>query len=132
MSKIMINWVDGEIMASKSYLKKARSMGSEEYKELKRIQNLYPEYKIVERQIKTNSNKKIYAGLTYEYMERYISLQENSRDNMDEYLKIKLLSECHRGGYGKVKKWFLTKFPEVAEFATDEFFDSIECETKVA
>lgn len=51
-------------------------------------------------------------GLTYEYMESYITV-------VDEDGSLKEDFQCLRQGcsYNEVKKWFMTVFPEINNFA---------------
>lgn len=132
MATIIIDYTNRKITASKTYLKKAHSVGSKEYVELLNVKKQFPNYEIEERKIKTNSNKKVYEGLTYEYMERYIDLHDPSGSIIKEYWKNRLIGECHRGEYPKTKKWFLEKFPEIVAFGTDEFYNAIRSEQNIA
>ena len=51
-------------------------------------------------------------GLTYEYMESFISMVDEDGSLLKDF-------QCLRQGcnYAVVKKWFITKFPEAQEFA---------------
>ena len=71
--------------------------------------------------IKRNAEKKTYKGLTYEYMEYYIlthGTKEERQKNFDEYNEMILISKCHGKAYRYpvIKRWFLEKYPEIAEF----------------
>ena len=57
-------------------------------------------------------NKECWKGLTYEYMESYISMVDEDGSLMKDF-------QCLRQGcnYAVVKKWFLTALPEINNFA---------------
>ena len=61
---------------------------------------------------------KLYRGLTYEYMERYIAT--HNVDMMKVFDELRLISECHSVRYPTIKNWFLETFPEVAQFGVAE------------
>ena len=105
-----------------TFAKFAENTRSEEYAHLQQVRKDYPAYTVMLRKIKTNPNKERYAGLTYDYMKRYIV--RNVKDmkkrhgillELDDMIFI---SECHSKGkrYPTIKKWFLNTFPEVKEF----------------
>lgn len=72
--------------------------------------------------LKKNPNKECYRGLTYEYMRSYIERYESDVDSALKELEDMIFdSKCHSKGYRypTVKKWFLTKYPEVAKFGVE-------------
>ena len=96
---------------------------SAEYAILQQTRREYPEFRVSRRQINKNTNQEHYKGLTYEYMEWYI-IKYGPKDK-DELAKVlaefelqKDIAKCHSKSkrYPVVKRWFLDKFPEVAEF----------------
>lgn len=80
----------------------------------------FPNYTItVRKDIKKNAKQEHYKGLTYEYMKTYIRKYEpiETRDSVLKELEDRIfISECHSTGhrYPAIKKWFLEKYPEVA------------------
>ena len=94
---------------------------SAEYAHLQQVRRDYPTYKVIRHTIKRNAEKKTYKGLTYEYMEYYIlthGTKEERQKNFAEYNEMILISECHGKAYRYpvIKRWFLEKYPEIAEF----------------
>ena len=87
----------------------------------KSVRRDYPEYTVIVRQIKKNSDKKTYKGLTYDYMEDYI-LTHESAETVDtvlgEFEEMQVIAACHSQAfrYPVIKKWFLAKYPEIANF----------------
>ena len=94
---------------------------SAEYAHLQQVRKDYPTYTVIQRQIKKNSNKESYKGLTYEYMETYIlshGTSETRIANLREFNEMRLIAECHSKAfrYPVIKSWFLEKYPEVKNF----------------
>ena len=118
---LKINHVDGVITMDRTFAKKAENTMSEEYAHLQNVRRDYPAYKVIRRQIKKNPNKECYKGLTYEYMENYITTHEEGENRvlvLKEFAEMRLISECHSKAhrYPVIKNWFLNKYPEIANF----------------
>ena len=118
---LRIDVANARIIMDRTFAKKAIIVGSDEYNLLQQARRDYPTYNVLQRQIKKNSNKESYHGLTYKYMEYYIATHENSKKNMDQYKELRLLAECHSIRYPHIKKWFLNTYPEVMKFGIDTF-----------
>lgn len=118
---LKVNVETGTLIMDRTFAKKAMIVGSDDYNLLQNARRDYPSYKVVQRQIKRNSDKESYRGLTYAYMEYYIANHENSKKNMDQYREMRLLAECHSIRYPHIKKWFLNTYPEVTKFGMDTF-----------
>lgn len=111
----------GAIVMDATFAKKSENTMSAEYAHLQQVRRDYPTYEVIKRTIKRNSSKKTYAGLTYEYMENYIlthGTKETRKANYAEYNEMVLISKCHGKAYRYpvIKRWFLEKYPEIAEF----------------
>ena len=109
------------IVMDATFAKKSANTMSAEYAHLQQVRRDYPKYDVITRTIKRNSNKKTYAGLTYEYMEEYIlthGTKEQRMATLAEYNEMVLISKCHGKAYRYpvIKSWFLEKYPEIAEF----------------
>jgi hypothetical protein len=122
---IRINHLNKEILISKSFSKAAMNPNSTEYQDLKEVMCAHPDYRVAQRNIKKKENKKTFAGLTYEYMRDYLILHtspEEEAEAVAELDEMILIARCHTPNfsYATIKKWFLRKFPEVAEFGTIE------------
>ena len=78
----------------------------------------------MQRRIRKCENKECYRGLTYRYMEDYISSHGTEAD-MLAYKEKRLISECHSKAfrYPAIKKWFLQTYPEIALFGVDGVTD---------
>jgi len=127
---IRINHLNKEISISKSFARSAMNANNFEYRDLQEVMKRHPDYRVTQRAIKKNLSKETYAGLTYEYMRNYIVSHTNPEDDnsiVNEFDEKVLISKCHAKGlrYPTIKKWFLEKFPEVAEFGVIK--EEVEC-----
>ena len=120
-SKMKVLHNESAIEMNKTFAKMVENPFSEEYAFLQKIRQDYPQYKVRIREIKKNPNKECWKGLTYAYMRDYIilhSTQEEEAAAVAEFNEMLLISRCHSKAnrYPAIKKWFLAKYPEVAEF----------------
>lgn len=120
---LKINHTNRTIVMDRTFAKHAIDTMSAEYAHLQTVRRDYPTYTVVQRQIKRNSDKKTYRGLTYDYMESYIlthGTAETRIANFNEYSEMRLIAQCHGNAfrYPIIKSWFLNKYPEIADFGT--------------
>lgn len=109
------------LVMDRTFSKLAENTRSNEYAHLQQVRRDYPDYTVSTRQIKKNPKKETYAGLTYEYMKRYIITHEpveNRKNALAEFDEMLLVSRCHAKSkrYPVIKRWFLDKYPEIKEF----------------
>ena len=128
---IRVNHKDKKIEMNKEYFKRIQNPKSEEYATLQMVRRDYPHYEECLYTIKRNPNKKTYKGLNYEYMETYILTHEPKETKavvLDEFYDMRHIAECHKASYGYavIKKWFLAKYPEIAEFGMEKKEDPKE------
>ena len=128
---LKINHVNHTIIMDRAFARNAVDTRSEEYAHLQMVRRDYPNYQVVQRHIRTNSNKKTYKGLTYEFMEDYILThgpEETRIKNYKEYTDKRIIAECHGKPfrYPVIKSWFLEKYPEIASFGMEESIQIIE------
>ena len=76
-SLFVYNHVNKTIVASKASLKKAGRPNTAESDLLASMMREHPDYAVVEKEIKTNSAKNAYDGLTMDLMKAYIGIQKN-------------------------------------------------------
>ena len=106
-----INFAAKTIEVTKTFANKASHFGSEEYYTLRTAMSDLPDFAVVIKM--TRKPRRTYMkGLTYEYMESYISMVDEGGSIMQDFL-------CLRQGcsYNEIKRWFFTKFPEINNFA---------------
>ena len=106
-----IRFATKTIEITKTFENKASNFGSEEYLTLRTAIHDLPDFQVVVKTAKT-SRRTYMKGLTYEYMESYISMVDEDGSLMKDF-------QCLRQGcnYAVVKKWFLTALPEINNFA---------------
>lgn len=124
-NRLLIDFANSRIVMDRTFAEKCRDTRSTEYAHLQQVRQDYPLFSVQRREIKKNPTKETYAGLTYAYMERYIATHEEGEAFdavMDEYNELRLISECHRQSrrYPTIKKWFLEKYPQIAEFGLEK------------
>ena len=140
---IKIDIAENAIIVSKSIEKKASKIGSTEYKEFQKIKAENAGYDVVVREIKKNTSKKTYAGLTYDYMRSYIMTHEDRKNIipvLHELDELIMISQCHSKGYKYpvIKNWFLERYAEIKEYGMEPIeqadVPSIEsiCSEKIA
>ena len=118
---LTVNFEKNQIVMTRLFAQKCSDTRSEEYAHLQSVRRDYPDFTVVTRQIKKNPNKECYKGLTYEYMENYITTHEEGENRvlvLKEFAEMRLISECHSKAhrYPVIKNWFLNKYPEIANF----------------
>ena len=118
-NSLRVDFKNSSLIMDKTFAKAASKVGSDEYNRLQRARLDYPDFTVMIREIRRNPNKESYRGLTYSYMEYYISTHGNSAAIMKEYQEMRLRAACHSIRYPHIKKWFLETYPEVAQFGVD-------------
>ena len=64
-NRLWIDFAKNRIMMDRTFAEKCRDTRSAEYEHLQRVRQDYPEFVVQRRQIKKNTSKETYAGLTY-------------------------------------------------------------------
>lgn len=134
-SKLMVKYADGVIEMNTTFAKEMRNPLSDEYALLQKVKMENPGFRVQTRKINTNPKKDTYKGLTYKYMKKYIKLHETKEEaeKVIAYLEDQILiSKCHgqRLRYPTIKKWFLAKYPEVAQFGIESEAVADDTETQ--
>ena len=121
---LKVNHAERTLVMDRTFAKNADIVGSNEYNRLQMARRDYPGYTTVRRTIKKKEAQEHYKGLTYEYMEWYISeyeTRENLWKSLDELHQMIDISKGHSRRYPVIKSWFLEKYPEVKEYGTEKF-----------
>ena len=102
------------ITLTKAYAKMANTPGTKEFDELAALYKAFPNYTIKMRTAKPNKDKEKHDGLTIARMEFFI---KNYKDEIAiaEFAEVKKFYKGTSGYYGKVKGWFLNKYPNYQE-----------------
>ena len=96
-----INFTSKAIEISQTFANKASHFGSMEYQELRTVIHDLPNFEVVVKS--TPKRRRSYmTGLTYEYMEYFISMHDEDGSIMQDF-------QCLRQGcsYAEIKRWFL-------------------------
>ena len=88
MTTITVSARTHSLVLTKSFAAKATIFGSDEYKMLQEARRAYPGYKVTVG--KPKEAKNIYAGLDYDYMEKYIKAHDDDKQSIiNEYLMLR-------------------------------------------
>ena len=125
INTLKVNYTNHTIVMDRTFAKLAQNTSSEEYARLQAVRRDYPNYQVVQRSIRKNTDKKTYQGLTYEYMEGYImrhGTEEQRLANLRKYAELREIAECQgkRYQYPVIKSWFLEQYPEIVKFGIEE------------
>ena len=108
------------IEVTKSFDKAASRFGTREYEAIQQARRDYPDYRIVVK--KPAKSVDHFAGLTYDFMEKYIASHDSVDVNMAMFNDLRAKSEeaqlfgYSSASYGEIKAWFLKTYPEIAAF----------------
>jgi hypothetical protein len=62
-----INYIENTIVVTKSFLKKAGTIGSKEYNELAKVRRDFPDFRIQQREITKKQGKKTYGNHGFKF-----------------------------------------------------------------
>ena len=120
----MFDYVERTIVGSNSVLKKAGKAGSKEQRELLKMIEQHPDFKVVAKEIKVNSDRKTYYGLTLELMEEYICIQNDREAAMVIFNEVVKMAKAQGKKYPMTKKWFLERYKDFDVNKAKEAIDS--------
>ena len=132
-SALYVDFDKNAIIMTSTFAKKCRDTNSAEYARLQTVRRDYPNYHVVTRQIKRNTEMEHYKGLSYAYMEEYIRSHEEGKaliTTLHEFSEMVCLSHCHSKRYPVIKQWFLARYPEIAKYGMLEGSEKEEQEAK--
>ena len=90
MTNITISTRTHSLVLTKSFAAKAAIFGTDEYKMLQEARRDYPGYKVTVGKTKNKEQKNAFAGLDYDYMEKYIKTHDDDKQSiMNEYLMLR-------------------------------------------
>ena len=111
------------ITLTKAYAKMAYTPGTKEFRELSAILKAYPNLTVAMRTATPNKEKEKHGGLTIARMEFIIKNYVRDETALAKFEEVKKFYKGMNGYYGKVKGWFLNKYPnyqEMIDFADIE------------
>ena len=104
----IINHDEQTITITKDYAKRSSVPGSKEFRELSKLHAAFPEYTIQRRTAVITADKQKHNGLTVDFMEKYIV-------TFADDAALKEFENGEKALYGKMKSWFLKKYPNYNE-----------------
>ena len=123
-SLFVYNHINKTIVASKASLKKAGRPSTAESDLLASMMREHPDYKVVEKEIKTNSSKNAYDGLTMELMKAYIKTQENAKEMLEVYDRVVAMAIKQHKKYPLTKSWFVGVYKDFDVKKAQEAIDA--------
>lgn len=102
--------INGRIIITREFNKKANVFGSKEYKTLQKLRKALPSYTVefTAPHRKTSAR----SHMTLERMIRYIEKQPECKDIMADLHKVRFPEDCAvPAPFSVVKKWFFKRFP---------------------
>ena len=120
-TKMKLNHMNKTIELTKTEHNAASKVGSEAYDKLREVRDENPTYTIVVTK-RTANRKNNYRGLNYQFMEKYIMAHDENEAIMKEFNTLRgkdndeLSDLSMSASYVEIKKWFLTKYPAIAEY----------------
>ena len=125
MNKNVIKMMDdNQAQVSKTFAKKAKIFGTDEYKLWREFKAENPEYVMVVKTIKKNPDKRTTKNLKYENMRKFIKEQDNAEELLQEFEKEIRMSKIQSNPYKAVLAWFLQKFENYDSYK--QFFKDLE------
>lgn len=121
----VFDYTNRAIVGSKTNITKAGKPGSKEQTALLKLMRQEPTFNVVAKEIKVKADKRIYDGLNFPFMEKYISIQPEAEQLMAEYEAVKKVAEeSKRSKYPFTKKWFLSQFKDFDMAEAQDAIDS--------
>ena len=105
-SLFVYDHINKTIVASKASLKKAGRPNTAESDLLASMMKEHPDYKVVEKEIKTSATKNAYDGLTMDLMKAYIEIQDNAKEMLEVYERVVAMAIKQHKKYPLTKSWF--------------------------
>ena len=123
MTTITVSARTHSLVLTKSFAAKAAIFGTDEYKMLQEARRDYPGYKVTVGKTKNKEQKNAFAGLDYDYMEKYIAAHDDEEKTiMAEYQMLRGESEeakainARSASFLEIRSWFLKKYPAIEAF----------------
>ena len=118
-----IDFANNTITLTKAFAQRAKNPSSTEFRELAKLHKDLPDFTITMRTAVITAEKETHGGLTFEWMTDYI---KNYKDEIAvaEFEEVKKFYKMMNGYYGKVKAWFLNKYPNYQELIENDDVDS--------
>ena len=102
------------LVVSRLFLKWASIPFSKEYDMLSHLTKQHPDFTVI---VKVTARRKPQFMPTYNDMLDYIRRQSNAAKLVEEFESARQIGQMRRNAYMHVRRWFLTRFPEMGQAA---------------
>lgn len=106
---------NGVIELTKAFAKNAYTPGTAEFRYLAELHKAFPDFTIAQRTATPKEDKEKHSGLTVVRMEFIIKNYVGDEIALAEFKEVQKFYKGTKGYYGKVKGWFLAKYPKYKE-----------------
>ena len=106
--------INGRIVITREFAKKANTFGSNEYKTLQRLRKELPGYAVVFTAPHRKTSAK--SHMTLAKMLRYIEQQPDKESILADMKQVRYPEDCSDAApFSVVKKWFFARFPNYGQ-----------------
>ncbi len=116
---------ENTITLTKAFAKLAYTPGTAEFRYLAELHKAFPDFPIVQRTAKPNDDKEKHGGLTISRMEFIIKNYIGDEIALAEFKEVQKFYKGLNGYHGKVKGWFLKKYPNYTAHILDGIIDKV-------
>ncbi len=109
------NFADNTLTMNYKFAAAVNVYGSPEYKLIQKIRKDFPSLRLVVKSGRERKGSHQYRRLTYENMEKHISVYENADELLAMFERAKALSGTAKSPYAYVRQWFEAQFPDYRE-----------------
>ena len=121
------NIKDNTIILTKAFAKRAFTPGTVEFRILSQLHNAYPDMPIMSRTIvNQKEDKEKHEGLNIGFMKRFITTVIREEKAIKEFEMVDAFYKNTKGYYGKVKSWFLKKYPNYQDVDFTELIANMD------
>lgn len=100
------------LVVTRYFLKQASVPFSEEYNMLAHLTKQHPDFTV---EVKAAASRKPQFMPTYDDMLHYIHRQSNAAKLVEDFDAVRQMARMHNSAYMYVRRWFLTRFPEMGQ-----------------
>ena len=115
MKGYKIDFAENTLTMNYTFAAAASIHNTEEYNLLKTIQQDFPGIQIITKSGRTQKKSHQFKRLTYENMEKHISVYENAKELLEMFQQVKSLSRTAKSPYAYVRQWFEAQFADYKE-----------------
>lgn len=120
MKGYTVNFTTKTLTMTKTFAQNASDPESDEFQLLKKMQQAFPNMRIVRKTHRPSQKHGTNQCLSYEKMEKHISVYENSAELLQVFDKIKRLAKAQKNPYKYVANWFAAQFPNFDSYPVFE------------